>query len=299
MWQAYAVGSLVGNALENVIDKAAFVRDAHVDDIVATFWRQIAFFVLTLAVGIAGWMGPIHFFFSWELFGMCMLTVLSALAYTYMLRHVEVTGIALETYFLPLVFLVIDVPLILVSFSATQIFGIVLLSLGGFAFAYNVHTHRMRREYSLIVWGIFALWMVHDGVQFYLFKHLNATEGVNEVSFYASAWAIVIAVLFMYVAARRRTHRLFSAPALKYIPMTAFAKMFDVAAALMWARALSGAAVSQVAAVGAMQPVVMLAVAFLVQKETRFNIREHLGRAHLPWKVGGVALLSLGTFLLT
>src|SRR3990167_6989750 len=89
MWQAYAVGSLVGNALENVIDKAAFVRDAHVDDIVATFWRQIAFFVLTLAVGIAGWMGPIHFFFSWELFGMCMLTVLSALAYTYMLRHAE------------------------------------------------------------------------------------------------------------------------------------------------------------------------------------------------------------------
>lgn len=299
MWQLSALGSLIAQALEGVVDKAAMVRDGHIHPGVATFWRNALLLFYVTVVGSLGFFGEMELVFSWPIIAFGCMAALSGYFYTYVLKKVEITGAYIETYLAPIGFLAIDLFVLNTDLSPAQIVGVIVLTAGGFALAFNARTHHMKREFSLRIWGVFLYWLIYDGTQFYLFKYLYEKGEVNEVSFVASVWLIAVSVVFLYLAFTGKAHLLFAHAARRYVPVVAVSKIFDAASTLLWLHALSFVAVSQVAALNALSPLMLFLVALFVQKETRMNIRERVDKANISWKVVATTMLCLGTLLVT
>ena len=299
MWQLFALASLLSTSLQNVSDKWAIVHDRRIEASVATFWRSGLIFIFTLLIGTTGWLGPIVWYFDWWIIAFALASVVSAYCYTFMLRKIEVTGIQAETYLMPLIFLAVDAVYLQAALSAAQIAGVMLLAAGGFAFAFDGKTHRLKKEFSTWVWVIYVYWMVFGGFQYYLFKFLHSTQDVNAVSFLASALFIIVALLLLAVVLRGKYKLLFNADSARYIPVVAVSKFFDTGGVLLWLTALGYAAVSQVTALGALAPLFLFVIAFVVQKETRFNIRERVDKANFRWKAAAVILVCAGMVLVS
>lgn len=299
MWQAFALLALVATAFQNVADKWAIVSDRKIDPAVATFWRNALAFVFVVAIGFWGILGPLTWYFDLSIIGFALLLVCSSFFYTYMLKHVEVTGIEMDNFLAPLVFLVVDIALVEAALHTEQIAGVVFLALGGFLLAVDARTRHLKREFSLKMLGIILFWVLHGGVQYYLFKHLNAEIGLNSVSFTASVYVVAISVMLLVVTVRGKFKALFQSASTRYLPPVALSKACDTAATLLTLTALTYASVSQVAAIGALAPLFLLIVAVFVQKETRFNIRERVDSANIVGKIVAVALLALGIYLVS
>ncbi len=299
MWQAFAFLALLATAGQSVVDKWAIVSDRRIDPTVATFWRNALVFVFVVAMGWWGIMGTISWYFDPLILLFGALLVCSAFFYTYMLKHVEVTGIEMDNYIDPVVFLLIDVFIVGAALNGGQIAGVVLLSVGGFLFAVDARTRHLKREFSLKVVGIICFWVIYSGLQFYLFKYLNDTVGLNSVSFMASTHLVAVAIMLLLVTMRGKFGALFLSASAQYLPPVMLSKVFDTAAALLMLTALMSASASQVAAIGALAPLILLATAVFVQKETRFNIRERVDRANVSSKIVAVILIGLGIYLVS
>ena len=299
MWQAFATLALVATALQNVADKWAIVSDRKIDPAVATFWRNALALVFVVIVGLSGILGPLTWYFDPFIIAFALLLVGSAFFYTYMLKHVEVTGIEMDNYLAPLVFLVVDVMFVEATLNAGQIAGVILLALGGFLLAVDARTRHLKREFSPQVIGIIVFWVFYGGVQYYLFKYLNTEIGLSSVSFMASAYVIAVSVMLLIVTLRGKFRALFQSASTRYLPPVALSKAFDTAATLLTLTALTYASVSQVSAIGALAPLFLLVIAVFVQKETRFNIRERVDKANILGKSIAVLLLALGIYLVS
>lgn len=298
MWQLSALSSLFARAGERVADKAALVYDHRIDSSIATLYRQCVFLFVTFVVGYLGWAGSLHLFWNWLLAFYAFVALISAYFYTLLLRRVEVTLIEAVSCLAPLMYLFIDLEILHVPLTPTEIIAIVILSVGGFAFALDGRSHKMKKELTLGTFALLAFFLFQTAVENYAFKYFNVHDGINGVSFFASSWLMVAVGALIIVAARGKAHLLFRRTSVRYIPMVAIGKSFDVANTLLWMYALTFAAVSQVGAIGALEPFVVFLVAILTQKEARIRIRERVDRGNLHWKVGAVALLVLGGFLL-
>ncbi len=298
MWQTSALGSLVAAAFSHVADKAAFVYTKTVDSYVATFYRQFSFLFLTCIVGYIGWMGTLNIFFNWEIVLYALISLPSSYFYTTLLRKVEITGIEAAACLSPLLFLAIDIVFMQAALSHTQVIAIVILTAGGFIFALDARTHRIKKELSMGIILIFAYSLFQDVVSFYTFKHLNTTLGVNGVSFYASTYLIVALISLLVVVGAGKGKLLLRHTSVHYMPLATLGKSFDVASSLLEMQAISFAAVSQVAAFTALEPLVVLAVTAFSQKEMRVRVRERLDSKNIHWKAAGVSLLVLGTLLI-
>lgn len=297
MWQLYALGSLVAGAFEEVVDKAGLVRDPRVDSTVATFCRGICFFLATAAIGVAGILGEMALVFHWLIFVVASMSVIGALLYTYIVRHVEVVTFGAVAYLSALLFLVVDTLVLGIPLSWTQITGIILLVLGGVAFTLDGKTHHFNRELTWRVWGaFFFVYVLLTATEAYAFKYLHATHGFTGVGFYVSTSLVATALLFLVVLARGKIRFLFSHSTLLYVPYAIAGKSFDALNSVLFATALTFAAVSQVSAFSATSVLVLLAVATLAQQELHVRLKEKLDRARFIWKVGAIVLLVLGGF---
>src|SRR5688572_14223682 len=92
MWQLYALGAMVFGAAEEAVDKIIIVSDLAINTIVATFYRNLIYFLLAVLIGLTGVVGSLTFVISWPIALVGLLSVGSAVFYTYMLKHVELTG---------------------------------------------------------------------------------------------------------------------------------------------------------------------------------------------------------------
>lgn len=297
MWQLYVLGSLVFNSAENVIDKNALVENTRVDFWVATFWRPFLFFIATAAIGLLGWLGPLHFFFHWTILLLAPVGAFSSIFYTYLLQKVELTATVAATYITPFLFLFIDTTFLHTPLTVWQILGIILLVLGGLGFSLDGETRRFKKELTLPVWGMFAFGVFWSGSEAYLFKYLNAAYGLNSVSFFATMWLIASAVLLVLVFVRGKSRLLLRKPGLAYVRRSAVSKSCDATSSVLWAQALPLAAVSQVSAFEAFDPLILFVMVVLAQGLLRLQLREKLSRDHVLWKLGAVCLLIAGGWL--
>lgn len=297
MWQLYALGSLFASAGESVVDKVAIVNDRRIDSSVATFWRLVLFFFFTLVIGAFGWLGGIQFSFNWLILLVAATGVVNSLIYTYLLRHIEVTGIGAITYLSPFLFLLIDTRLLHTSLSSGEIAGIFLMVLGGFAFAIDGKTHHFKRELSPLVWGMFLFMVAYIGIESYAFKYLHETDGITATGFLISYGAWMMVGLFALVVLRGKTHLLWKHAAKVYVPRVVVSKAFDAASSVLWVQALTLAAVSQVSAMEALEPLVLFVFTVLVQDILRLRAGEKLGKGRMQWKSAAIAMLVLGGLL--
>ena len=298
MWQLSALASLFARAGQRVADKAALVQDFRVDSYIATFYRQFIYLFLICIVGYFGWMGEMVLTFKWQLVVYALVCLPSVFFYTHLLRKIEVTLLEAMMCLAPALFLFVDVVILHVGLTATQFIAIVILSLGGFAFVLNGRTHKLKKELTPLVGVFLAFNLFLTLAEAYTFKYLNGAYGTNGVSFYASAWLIIVLGVLLVIALKGKTHLLVRPSSLRYIPLVTVGKSLDAASGLFLMYALSLAAASQVAAIGALEPLVVFFVAVFIQKDARIRLREHVDSGNLHWKVGGVCLLVLGGFLI-
>lgn len=297
MWQLFALGSVVTAAGHNIVDKVALVTDKKIDFTAATFWRFFIFTVLVGVVGLLGWAGPVEIVFTPLLALLALVSLTNGLFYTYLLEHVEVTSIGALYYFPPFLFLAIDTVVLQTSLSPSEIAGIILLVLGGLGFALDGKTHRMKKEFSKLVWAMFAFNVLFMGLQAYLFKYMNTEYGTSSASFLVSYGVLAVFGLLCIQIARGKFRALWTHPARIYIPRIAISKGFDAVSAILWTQALTLAAVSQVTAMNALAPLVLFIGTVFAQKVLRMRVEERLGRVRMEWKAAAVCFLVAGGML--
>ncbi|MEK7155652.1 MAG: hypothetical protein AAB734_02125 [Patescibacteria group bacterium] len=298
MWQTYSLGSIVAGALESAVDKAGIVRDGGVDSYVASFYRAFFFLLAVAALGATGILGDLTFFFHWGYLPIGLVTALSTLLFTYLLRTVEMTVIGAASYLAPLLFLIIDTQILGVALTQAQILGIILLICGGLAFSLDGITHHFRRELTWNIWGaIFFIFVFNIALEAYFFKYLNAAHEVNAVSFYVYSTIPSVLILLAILAWKGRARQLFSRAAVTYLPYAALGKSFDSLNSVLYITALSYATLAQVSAFNALMPLVIVVVAIFAQSLFGVRLRERLDYARLHWKIGAAVLLVLGGFL--
>ena len=297
MWQLYALGSLFASASQSVADKVAIVADRRIDSLVATFWRLLLFFVFTLVIGLFGWLGTIQFSFNWVILLVAMAGICNSLIYTSLLRRIEITGIGAITYLSPFLFLLIDTRILHTRLSGGEIAGIFLMVLGGFAFAIDGKTHHFKRELSPLVWIMFLFMVIYSGIESYSFKYLHGLNGITAVGFTVSYGLVMVIGLLAFVVLGGRSHLLWKHAAKTYLPRIAVSKAFDATSSVLWVQALTLAAVSQVSAMEALEPLVLVVFTVLVQDILRFRAGEKTGRGRMQWKAAAVSMLVLGGLL--
>lgn len=297
MWQSYALGSVGADALHKIADKAAFVRDAGVDSLIATFYRLFFFFAVSVIVGYSGILGEFTFFVHWIFFILAPIEALASYLYSHLLRHVEVTGLAAAGYLAPFLFFLIDTYFLKVHLSPAQIMGIVMLVLGGIAFSIDGKTHHFVRT-TWRTWIVFFfVYIFAFGTEVYAFKYAFEVHGVNGVSFHTTFSLWITLILFVSVLYKRKTHKLFSRATRIYIPYALAAKTFDVFGSILFASAIALASVSQVSAFAALTPFILFVFAAIVQTVFRVRLHENLDHRHTPWKLGAMLVLLVGGLL--
>jgi hypothetical protein len=299
MWQLYVLGSLLASAGENVIDKAALVKNVAVDFYVASFWRPFMYFIAISAIGLTGILGPLHFFFHWSILAIAPFGIFTSLFYTYMLRKVELTSISAAAYLTPIIFLFVDANFIHATLSIYQIAGILLLVLGGLGFALDRKTFRIKKQLVWQVWLVFLFNVLWAGTEAYLFKYLNATYGMNGGSFFATLWLICSLLLVLLAITMGKWKLLFTKPSLTYVSQTMGSKFCDGLSSVFWAQAIALAAVSQVYAFEALFPLVLFLAVLLVQGGLHIRLKETFGKGYLGWKAVATVLLVVGGFLVS
>jgi drug/metabolite transporter (DMT)-like permease len=299
MWQLYVLGSLFANAGEYVTDKVALFTDKRIDTSIATFWRMFFFVVCASVIGWIGFLGNLSVTFTPLIVLVGLIGIGNSFIYTTLLRKIEITGIGAISYLAPFIFLLIDMKVLHTQLSGSQITGIFLMVLGGFAFAVDGKTHHFKREYSPQIWFMLFYMVFYVGVEAYSLKLMNAATGISAPSFFVSTGIIATIGIFAIVVLRKRTHLLFKKPALVYIPRVVISKTFDALETILWGIALTLAAVSQVSAMEALEPLVLFAVTVIVQDVFRFRAGEKLGRSRVRWKAVAVSMLVVGGLLVS
>ena len=299
MWQLFALGSLFAAAGTSAADKYAIVHDRKIHNLIAVFLRTAFFLTGILFIGLWGVLGHTQVFFHPLIPLVAIVSVSGSFAYTYALRHVGAVEIGVVGYLLPFVFFAIDAIVLGTRFSPEQISGIILLVLGGLAFALDGKTHHISKEFSLSAIVMLAIMGLSTGVHAYVFKYLNAHYALNGVSFYTNVETIIAIGLIAAIVASGKVRLLWSRASLAYMPATAIGKSLDAGATILWAQALTLATVSQVTAFQALSPLVLFIVVACGQILFKFTLKEQLDRPRALWKTSAVCLLVLGGFLIT
>ena len=298
MWQLFAFSSIVFSALENIVDKIIIVENKAIDLISASVIRNLEYFLIALIVGFTGVFGPLHFLFSWPILLVGVLGMFSGIFYTYVLTKLEVTGYSAVTYVTPVIFLLIDVFILKSAITVVQIFGIILLVLGGLFFVINPKTLRIKPEYTKYIWMIFLFDLIYGGVEYYIFKHYSGSQDLNEISFVVSTWLMAMITYFAIVAWQNRWHKLIiTALKNKYYAKVSISKTFDVLGALASFHAIKLSLVSKATAFDSFYPLILLILIFGAQRMFKFNAEEDFHSTSLKQKIFATVLLVLGAWL--
>lgn len=298
MWALFALGSLVSQAFESVIDKIAIVTDKSIDSIAASFWRVLLFLLWFVVFGLTGVLGELKIIFPWPIVVFGLLWIGGALFYTYLLKNIEVTGSSALSYASPFFYLVIDVFLFKANMTTLQVLGIILLAAGGMAFVLQPGKLKMRSEFTAKVWWIFLYNLVLGIVEFYGFKYFLSRSVVNEVSFFASTWLIVTIGFVVIISLQRKWGRaLQAARKNNFLGKTVVSKGLDAVCSWLWLHAIVMTNVSRVDALGSLYPLILIGVVYLMQEVFGFKADETLSRSHLALKLSAVVLLAVGGYL--
>lgn len=120
---------------------------------------------------------------------------------------------------------------------------------------------------------------------------------MGATAFYGNSWAWAAVFLLLAVLWARKAGQLVTPSARKFLGNSVASKSCDVGTTIFEAKALTLATVSQVSAMQALNPLVLLVVTATVQIVFKVHLAEKLDRANLAWKASMAALLVTGGFM--
>lgn len=284
-WQCYALGSVLFSCLEDVGDRYAI--NIPVQIVAASFIRLSIWIIIATSVMC---LTPGHHFF-WTptptLLLLGAMGAVTAIAYSRVLTRISVSTLSVFAFIMPLLFLVVDkaAGYRLTAFEVLAILGMVL---GGIGFGKD-EPIRMDR------WTILAfVWMVvNAGIEAYYVKYMHDTQHTDNMGILLNMWSLSLVFLIAIMTYKGYWKELAKKDSLRYMRRCLVSKGPDVCSTLMWSAALSLAAVSQISAVSAFYPLIMLILVWIVQGGLKVNLGEDLRIQAMTRKSLSACLLVL------
>lgn len=300
MWQLYSLVSLFFGAAEETIDKATMVGSKSIDLLHAAWIRNTISFGISIIVVVLVSGSLPQIVMSTPIILLGVLYGVNAIAYTILLKQVEITASSIIESFIPLVFLPIDLFILGVNFLPRQAVGVILLVVGGVIFFYRKKeiSARITKKQAVVLAGIFLFDALVIGFESYLFKDYFETLHLSEMNFLVNMWGVMflfLTILLALASLRKRTlpkihlHK-------KYIKGSFFSKTADYAYSFFFLKALSVASTSQVTSMKVFYPILLLAVVAFTQHKLKIDLEEFLDRESLVPKILGIATICLGAF---
>lgn len=302
MWQLFSLGAVVSSALEETIDKAAVLGSHALDTVVATWIRNLIVFAIALVAAIALQHSLPPFIISLPLMAWGFMYAAQATLWTWILKHVEVTATAIPVAVLPAIFLPIDLYLRGDHLTSMQIAGIGVLVLGSIVFFLRKHIAGdvPLRTYALMAVSMIVFDAITFGAEGYIFKDVYEQTNLAPSSFLVSGMFFMCAFLTLAVVFQwlRTRGQMSFAGAMRYARGSTLAKVADYGTIYFTLQALTLVSLSQVSAMKAFQPLVLLGVALLLQGKLDVELKEEFSRDTLVQKVIGMSLVVIGSLLI-
>lgn len=298
VWFVWALLGAFFSSLEGIIDKKIVIKkEKSLDGTVASFYRNIAFYIFILLFGFSGLFGSVTLFIAVPIIIWAFFHVISSIIYDYFLKNSEIIRYNAITFVFPIFLILTDKFIFSINYSALEIIGFFLLIIGG----YTVTLDGKNRSsiYSSKQWLLLFVSFLIVASQYGLFKYYNNEFGINEVSFYISAW-IFVTVFFIIGIFIRKKQNLLLVTATKdnFFVKTLTSKFFDSLAGLFLLKAVSESSLSKVYSLESISPLITLILVVFLVSVLKIDMKEKLDRSNLVTKSIGIGFLCIGGYLI-
>lgn len=280
--------------MEEIIDKASLTTERiRLHPLTSSLVRNTLYFCFVTAAGVSGIFGQLTIQFRYEYPIVGVIWLINSLGYDYFMRKVELSQFTSVFYIIPLCFILIDVFLLNQSFTPIQFVSMGMLVLGAAIMTFFTSKRGMLNWES----GFWLLVKVISEITFlYFFKNLSSS-GLNEISFLFNSWIYVVFGLSMLVCARNVNMRSESVRGLPiYISKMVVSKLFDFISGLLYLHAIAMATLSQVSALNAVSPIILLVLVKVFSYW--YRPLEDVSPRIFGIKLIGIAILCTGGLLI-
>jgi len=285
---------MIAGSLETIVDKVIITKEPEkIDILVGTFYRNFAFFILTIIIGLFGIFGKLSFVFNIHLLILAIICPLNSLAYDYFLRNVEVSRFNGIFYAFPIIFLFIEKIFLHKTFSVIQIIGTLLLVIGAILFSMEANKRKFLLSWKALFWMLIRMIPI---VYLFVTYKLYSTS-INDVSFYFSIWAmLIIFYIFIILITKKYKKLKETAKSNNFLAKTFIAKGFDVFSSIFYLEALGIASLTAVSAIDSFSPLITLVLLICLSFFTKINISEDFSKKTLVLKIVATMTLIAGGF---
>lgn len=292
VWYLWALLSTIFQGFESIIDKALVIEKEHsLDRLIASFYRNFAFWLFALIGAVSGLFGGMMVFFTLPLAIFALLHVGASLIYDHFLRSHEVSRFRSILYVFPFLLIFADNAIFSIEYGVIEFLGILFLLVGGFLVSYE-----NRGLFSAMDWLFFLADFLIGAFGYILFKWYNSAYGLNEVSFFANTWLLVTVFFAVFIIfTGKQTILVKTAREDGFLLKTLVSKCADFLHGFFFLRAISLSTVAKTYAVTAFFPLVLLIMVWLAVHMFGMDLKE---RVHAGQKAMGIVALSAGLFLI-
>lgn len=298
VWYVWVLLGVFFSSLERIIDKKLVInKERKLDGLLAAFYRNLAFYVFIIVLGLIGPFGEIKLFFVTLIIVWAFFHVFASIIYDYFLKTAEIVRYSSITFILPILLIFFDKYFFNIEYLVLEIIGVFVLVFGGYIVSLDVK--KRKSVFSSKQWALLFFSFLIGAAQYVIFKHYNRVLGINEVSFFVSTWVFVI-LFFVIGAFLTKKHKILIKTATKnnFFGKTLVSKFFDALAGLFFLKAIAESTVSKVYALESVLPLMTLLLVLFIVKIIGIDMKESFDRKDLLSKLLGVMLLSIGTYLL-
>ena len=300
VWFVWALLGTFFSALESIIDKKIIVtREKDIDPLVGSFYRNFMFWVFIIIGALSGVFGKLVTIYTIPLAIFGVLHVGASLIYDHFLKNAEVVRFRSISFLFPFLLIIGDRFIFSVSYTLQDFVGIFLLVLGGYMMAYNFIDGKKKIAFTPKQWAFFTFDFLVSMYAYVLFKLYNNSIGLNEVSFFFSAW-IYVTVAFLFFIIVTGKVKIMPSTAMKhgFIYKTSVSKFSDALGGIFIFKAISLSTITKVHAITSFAPLILFLLALIMYKQFKWDLKETFDKKNLIMKLIAVVILSIGGYLI-
>lgn len=268
LWYTLVLIAVICEALESIIDKVLVVnKESKIDAVIASFFRNLGFFVFVCIAWVLWIFGPLEFFVTPAIVLLWVIWIVNSLIYDYVLRYTKLSQLTGITFIFPILLLIFDIFVFEESFSLIQIIAILCVFFGAFQMSTGHSSDGKKSMLWVKIWGLmFAKFLIY-AIAYAIFKHYHISEGLSEINFYFSVWVFVMLSYGVVIMMTWKFQMLLSAASQDgLLPKTLLAKFFDFLSGIFFLQAVVLASLTSVKALHSLLPLVILLFSFIIQK---------------------------------
>jgi hypothetical protein len=283
-WQCYALAGVVFSGLEDIGDRYAI--NVGIDAVAASFTRIVVYLVFAaLAMLVTG--RALFWYPHTSVLALALVGAITAVAWSRILIKISISTLSIFAYIAPVLFLVID-RLSGTRVTLLEVLAILGMVLGGIGFAYDEKIRMDRWTFLAVTWIIF-----NCGAEAYYLKYAQVTYHLDPMGVLLNIWMWAVFVLGFVITYQRGWKAYFQPQVFHYMGRCTLGKSADVASSLCWSIGLTLTAVSQLSAINAFYPLIMLVLVWTIQGVLRVDLGEDLRLQSVSRKTLSAILLFL------